>query len=400
MTVIGERSSYISGLGQSAVGRNLGRTEMDLTVEAIGNAIADAGLTPADIDGLVTYPSGGNGTARGGFGGPSANAVQDAIGLRLNFYSGSSDGAAQLQALVNACMAVATGLAKHIVIYRTVTESTAQKASGRRGLAGSVTDLEGEQQYMMPFGALSATCWLAPLARYHMDKFGLTREQLGQIAVVSRANAQLTPYALMRGKPMTMDDYLAARMISDPLCLFDCDVPCDASTALVISHVDTAPDCPHVPIQINALGSASWGRPSWYAWEDMATFPGRDPAAQMWSRTDLTIADVDSAHIYDGFSIITTLWLEALGVCGTGEAGAYIEGGHRISRDGELPLNTNGGQLSSGRLHGFGHLHEAALQLRGDAGERQLTKQPEVSVVTNGAGSTVGCALLTRGLQS
>jgi hypothetical protein len=86
----------------------------------------------------------------------------------------------------------------------------------------------------------------------------------------------------------------------------------------------------------------------------MATFPGRDPAAQMWSRTDLTIADVDSAHIYDGFSIITTLWLEALGVCGTGEAGAYIEGGHRISRDGELPLNTNGGQLSSGRLHGFG----------------------------------------------
>lgn len=398
MTTIGERSAYISGLGQSAVGRNLGRSEMDLTVEAVTAAIRDAGLQPSDIDGLVTYPAGGNGTARGGFGGPSTNAVQDALGLRLNYYSGSSDGAAQLQALVNACMAVATGLAKHVVIYRTVTESTAQARSGRRGLMTGPAELDGEMQYMLPFGAMSATCWLAPLGQYHMERFGLTREQLGQIAVVSRANAQLTPYALMRGREMTMQDYLDARMISTPLCLFDCDIPCDASTALVISHVATAADCPNVPVQINALGTASWGRPSWFHWEDLATFPGRDPAEHMWQRTDLTIADVDSAHIYDGFSIITALWLEALGVCKTGEAGSFLEGGHRIARDGELPMNTNGGQLSGGRLHGFGHLHEAALQLRGDAGERQLAKQPEVSVVTNGAGSTVGCALLTRGL--
>ncbi|HEY0506469.1 MAG TPA: thiolase family protein [Blastococcus sp.] len=398
MTTIGERTSYISGLGQSAVGRNLGRTEMSLTVEAITNAIADAGLRPSDIDGLVTYPAGGNGTAKGGFGGPSANAVQDALGLRLNYYTGSSDGAAQLQALVNACMAVATGLARHVVIYRTVTESTAQTASGRRGLTLGDSELDGEMQYRLPFGALSATTWLAPLAQYHMDRFGLTREQLGQVAVVSRANAQLTPYALMRGRPMTMEDYLGARMISTPLSLFDCDIPCDASTALVISHVDTAADCPHVPVQINALGTASWGRPSWDQYEDLASFPGRGPAEHMWQRTDLTKDDVDSAHIYDGFSIIVNLWLEALGFCGTGESGAFLEGGKRIARDGELPMNTNGGQLSGGRLHGFGHLHEAALQLRGEAGERQLPRQPEVSVVTNGAGSTVGCALLTRGL--
>jgi acetyl-CoA acetyltransferase len=398
MTTIGERASYVSGLGQSAVGRNLGRTEMSLTVEAITRAIADAGLRPSDIDGLVTYPSGGNGTAKGGFGGPGVNAVQDALGLRLNYYTGSSDGAAQLQALVNACMAVATGLAKHVVIYRTVTESTAQTASGRRGLSLGDTELDGEMQYRLPYGALSATTWLAPLAQYHMDRFGLTREQLCEIAVVSRANAQLTPYALMRGRPMTMEDYLGARMISTPLSLFDCDIPCDASTALVISHVDTAADCPHVPVQINALGTASWGRPSWDQYEDLAAFPGRGPAEHMWQRTDLTKDDVDSAHIYDGFSIIVNLWLEALGFCGTGEAGSFLEGGKRIARDGELPMNTNGGQLSGGRLHGFGHLHEAALQLRGEAGERQLPRQPEVSVVTNGAGSTVGCALLTRGL--
>ncbi|HVW41145.1 MAG TPA: hypothetical protein VHC18_07330 [Amycolatopsis sp.] len=398
MTVIGERTAYISGLGQSAVGRNLGRTEMSLTVEAITNAVADAGLRLSDIDGLVTYPTGGSGTAHGGFGGPSPAAVQDALGLELDFYSGSSDGAAQLQALVNACMAIATGLARHVVVFRTVTEATAQGGGGRRGIGAGTAAVDGAFQYILPFGAVSAACWLAPLARYHMDTFGLAREQLGQLAVVSRANAQLNPRALMRGRTLTLDDYLESRMIATPLCLFDCDIPCDGATALVVSHVDTVADCPHVPVQVNALGTASRGRPSWDQWEDLATFPGRGPAAHMWERTELTAADVDSAHIYDGFSIITTLWLEALGFCGTGEAGAFLDGGKRISRDGELPLNTDGGQLSGGRLHGFGHLHEAALQLRGDAGDRQLPTQPEVSVVTNGAGSTVGCALLTRGL--
>jgi acetyl-CoA acetyltransferase len=395
---IGERDSYISGVGMAPVGRRQGLSEMDLTVRSVTAAIADAGLTADDIDGLATYPAGGAGTASGGFGGPSPGAVQDALGLELSWYSGSSNGAAQLQALVSACMAIATGLARHVVVYRTVTESTGQAISGDRGM-GNLRVVSGDLQYSAPFGALSATCWLAPSAMYHMQRFGLTREQLGQIALVSRANAQLTPYALMRGRPMSMDDYLGARMISSPLCLFDCDIPVDGSTALVISHVDTAPDCPHVPVHVNALGTASRGRPSWDTWEDLGTFTGRGPAAHMWNRTDLKPSDVDSAHLYDGFSIITVLWLEALGFCGTGEAGGFLAGGGRISRNGELPINTNGGQLSGGRLHGFSHLHEAVVQLRGEAGERQLPRQPEVSVVSNGAGTTVGCVLLTRGIS-
>jgi acetyl-CoA acetyltransferase len=198
---------------------------------------------------------------------------------------------------------------------------------------------------------------------------------------------------------MTIEDYLASRMITSPLHLFDCDIPCDASTAIVVSHVDTAPDAKQVPIHINALGTAVHGRPSWDQWEDLATFPGRDPARSMWNRTDLRPADVSTAQLYDGFSIIAVLWLEALGFCGVGEAGDFLEGGHRIGRDGELPMNTDGGQLSGGRLHGFGFFHEAVLQLRGTAGERQLAKQPEVAAVSNGAGDTVGCALLTRGIS-
>ena len=122
----------------------------------------------------------------------------------------------------------------------------------------------------------------------------------------------------------------------------------------------------------------------------------RDAAEHLWSRTDLGPADVDVAELYDGFSFLAMVWLEALGFCGRGESGPFVEGGRRIARDGELPLNTDGGQLSAGRLHGFGLLHEACVQLRGAGGERQAGS-PQVAVVANGGGPVAGCVLLTRG---
>jgi acetyl-CoA acetyltransferase len=128
----------------------------------------------------------------------------------------------------------------------------------------------------------------------------------------------------------------------------------------------------------------------------MTTMSARDAGAHLWSRTDLTPADVDIAELYDGFSFLTMVWLEALGFCGRGESGPFIEGGGRIAREGALPLNTNGGQLSAGRLHGFGFLHEALVQLRGEGGARQVPRQPEVAVVANGGGPIAGCMLLTR----
>lgn len=395
---VNERNSIISGIGQSQVGRRLGRHDLDLTIDACLEAIADAGLDRSDIDGLSTYPGGGMGTAAGGFGGPGSNEVQDALGLELNWYTGAPEGPAQLTGVVNAIMAVATGLCRHVLVYRTVTESTAQGQGGRRGIGGGGGGgISGPFQYLIPFGAMSAANWIALMAQRHFHEYGTTREQLGQIALNGRRNAEVNPKAIYRD-PMTMDDYLNARMITTPLCLFDCDVPCDGSTALVISHVDYAPDCPKVPVHVNALGTALKGRPSWDQWEDMTTFPGRDAAASLWTRTDLTPADVDTAQLYDGFSILTLAWIEALGFCGKGEAGAFLEGGQRIARDGELPLNTHGGQLSAGRLHGFGFAHEAVVQLRGEGGERQIPRQPEVAAVANGGGPTVGCMLLTRGI--
>jgi acetyl-CoA acetyltransferase len=329
-----------------------------------------------------------------------AGQVLDALGLAVNWYSGSWEGAAALGPFVSACMAVATGMARHVLIYRTTTEATAQGAGPHagQGMDRASIGISGPFQYLIPMGAMSAACWVAPYAEYHRRVFGLSREILGQIAINQRKNAALNPAAILR-KPMCLDDYLAARMIASPLCLFDCDLPCDGSVALVVSHVETAADARHVPIQVHALGTASHGRPSWDQWPDLATFPGRDPARQLWERADVGPADVDLAQLYDGFSILVALWLEALGFCGTGEAGAFIDGGRTIARDGALPVNTCGGQLSAGRLHGYGLIHEAVTQMRGDAGERQLGEQPEVSVLSFGAGMTVGCMLLTRGLE-
>jgi acetyl-CoA acetyltransferase len=252
----------------------------------------------------------------------------------------------------------------------------------------------GEFAYQLPFGAYSAANWVGWYCQRYMHEYGLTREQLAQIALNARANAALNDNAVYRD-PMTLDDYLAARMISTPLCLFDCDVPADGSTAFVISHTDHATDMPQPAVRFEAVGSARRGRTGWDQHEDMTTMAGRDAAAHLWSRTDLKPGDVDTAQLYDGFSWLTIMWLEALGFCGKGEAGAFIEGGRRIAQDGELPLNTQGGQLSGGRLHGYGFLHEAVLQLRGQAGQRQIAGDPEVAVAAAGGGSLAGCLLLT-----
>jgi acetyl-CoA acetyltransferase len=258
----------------------------------------------------------------------------------------------------------------------------------------------GWLQWTIPFRAYSAANWLALTCRRHMHEFGTTEEQLAMIAINARRNAEINPKAVYRD-PMTLDDYFAARMITTPFRLYDCDAPVDGSTALVVSRAEHARDVDHPVARVEAVGTALRGRPSWDQYEDGTSMAARDAGAHLWERTDLTPADVDIAELYDGFSFLTMTWLEALGFCGKGESGPFVEGGARIARDGELPVNTHGGQLSAGRLHGFGFLHEAVLQLRGQAGTRQVrSRRPsgdvEVAAVANGGGPIAGAMLLTR----
>ncbi|MGH9113719.1 MAG: thiolase family protein [Acidimicrobiales bacterium] len=403
MSIRGERAAVISGVGQSDVGRRLYRSAIDLTVDACLAAIDDAGLTPADIDGVATYP--GAMDSPPGFSSVGVPDLQEALRLELNWYNGGLENPAQLGSVVTACAAVAAGYSRHVLCFRSVTEGSAQGDGGRAsvtvggrpggGREGKGVRVGGFMQWSLPFGAPSAANWIALYARRYMHSYGLTREQLAQVALTCRRHAALNPKAIYR-QPLTLEDYLDVRMISTPLCLYDCDVPCDGSTAVIVSAAETEPDLRRSPVRIEAVGSALRGRNSWDQWEDLTTMACRDAAAMMWDRTDARPADVDLVELYDGFSFLTVAWLEALGFCGKGEAGPFLEDTDRFFRDGTLPLNTYGGQLSGGRLHGFGLLHEACVQLWGEAGDRQVPGDPELAVAGAGGGTLASCLLLSR----
>jgi acetyl-CoA acetyltransferase len=247
--------------------------------------------------------------------------------------------------------------------------------------------------WQLPFGATAASL-AAMQINARMDRYGLTREQLGTVAVTARRHAASNPKAIYRD-PLSLDDYLGARMISAPLCLYDCDVPCDGATAFVVSRVEHGANLDHPPVAVESVSCAHHDRFGWEYGADITRISSRW-ATDLWERTTLTPADVDVAELYDGFSIFTHCWLEDLGFCNVGEAGAFVEGGARIARDGELPLNTNGGQLSAGRLHGYGFLHEACVQLRGEGGDRQVPGDPEVAAVGVGAANSGTTAMLLR----
>ena len=230
----------ITGIGMSRVGRRLGVPPLGLTVDACRAAVADAGLTMADIDGLATYP----GTPpMGGHSEGGVSALEEALRLRPTWFNGGGDTPGQSGSVVAAMLAVAAGLCRHVLCFRTVWESTWAewlKARGP-GAGGGGGRVEGDfMQWRAPFGAMSAANWIAMNASNHFSRYGTTRAALGTIALNARRNAGLNPDAIYRD-PLTMDDYLTARMISSPFGLYDCDVPCDGAVALVVSAARPPP---------------------------------------------------------------------------------------------------------------------------------------------------------------
>jgi acetyl-CoA acetyltransferase len=383
----------VSGIGQSAIGKRLDRTAMGLTVDAVKEALADAGLTREDIDGVSCYP--GARPDMPAFGPVGSAEVIDTLRLNVNWYSSGLEGAAQLAALVNGYAAIKAGLARHVLCIRTVKEGSGGAAWKDTAAAKDFrTRVWGEYQWQLPFNAITAMNWLSLYAQRHFHLYGTRREHLGAIAVNGRRNALLNPKR-MYDTPLSLEDYLAAKYISSPFCLFDCDAPTDASTVIILSSADAAKDLRSEPIYVESIGSAAHSRVSW----DQADIPRMaafDAATMLWARTDFGPADVDIAELYDGFSFLTLTWLEALGFCAVGESGPFVEGGERISRTGELPLNTNGGQLSGGRTHGFGFVHEAVTQLRKRGGARQVAGDPKLAVAAAGGGPMAGAMLLGR----
>jgi acetyl-CoA acetyltransferase/uncharacterized OB-fold protein len=383
-----ERRAVLSGVGRSALGRRLMVDPLSLTVDACIEAVADAGLQLADIDGLSTYPGAvGMGMSEGG-----VTAVEEALRLHPTWINGGGDLPGPGGAVIAAMLAVANGLCRHVLCFRTVWESTFATLGLARGSGAGRSS--GWQQWRMPFGALSAANWIGANANQYLHRYGATREMLGIIALNGRRNAARNPAAIYR-EPMTMDDYMAARPITTPFGLYDCDVPCDGSIAVVVSDASVAGDLPGTAIRIEAVGTQVLERISW----DQGTITHEPQvlgqAAHLWTRTDLRPHDVDVALVYDGFTFNAISWIEALGFCGIGEAQEWLDGGRRIALGGELPVNPHGGQLSEGRTHGFGFIYEAIKQLRREAGERQVA-DADTAVVTTGGGTPSGVLLLRR----
>jgi acetyl-CoA acetyltransferase len=378
----------LSGIGRSAIGRRLMRDPLSLTIDACLAAVEDAGLTLDDIDGLATYPGGvtGVGMSEGG-----TTAVEEALRLHPTWIVGGGELPGPGGAVIAGMQAVANGLCRHVLCFRTVWEATFAKL----GLQSGGLRVSGPMmEHRAPFGAMSAANWIGMNANQYLHRYGATREMLGCIALNGRANAARNPVAIYRD-PMSMDDYLSARMITTPFGLYDCDVPCDASIAVIVSDASAAGDLPKPAVRVEAVGTQILERVSW----DQGTLTHEPQvlgqSAHLWTRTDLRPDDVDLALVYDGFTFNAISWLEALGFCGIGEAKDWLDGGRRIALDGDLPVNPHGGQLSEGRTHGFGFLYEAVAQLRHEAGERQVAGA-RTAVVTSGGGTPSGVLLLQR----
>src|SRR5215218_568165 len=338
MTIL-ERDAIISGIGMSTIGRRNGIAGIDMTAASSLAAIADAGLQVGDIDGITTMGDT-----------PLAQAASR-LGIEPAWTGGGFDTGGLLSPVMSALWAVGSRKARHVLVYRTVQMMGGTILPARSSDdAGSDGGEEGGRELptvdwigpLLTMHAYSASNWIAMHCRKHMDLYGTTKEQLGWLALNSRRNAALNPAAAYRD-PMSLDDYLSARMISDPLGLYDCDVPVDGSIAVVISHPDHASGCPNPVVRVDAIGGAT-GAGAWDQRPDYPKMASVDAAAEMWSRSTLTAADIDVAELYDGFTFLTLVWLEALGLCGEGESGPFVEGAERIALSGELPLNTYGGQ--------------------------------------------------------
>ena len=367
----------IAGIGNTAYTRGTEHTTIELHLQAALAALDDAGLSPADVDGVMPNEMSG----------VIAEDLILNLGLSNLRFAATirTGGASFVTALQAACTAVATGVARCVLIPGGRRGYSAQRVSKiSEGTMVPMPVMAACDEFERPYGNTVAAQHFAHAARRHMHEYGTKSEHFGMIAVACRKHANLNPQALMHGKPMTLEDHQASRMIADPLRLFDCSLESDGAGAVIVTSLERARDLRKPPITIAGIAEGHADPPTSITQKvDMAQIEGlRKAAGPAFGMAGMSPADMDFAQIYDGFTWITLASLEALGFCPLGEGGGFVEGG-RIELGGELPVNTAGGLVSEAHCSGVNHMLEAVRQLRREVEPERQVADCEVGVVTS-----------------
>lgn len=368
MSWLKERAA-VTGIGETKYSRGSGMSILALQIQASLRAIEDAGLSPKDINGVIPYATGGT----------IGEDFITSFGLADLRYSVVTPmgGASCVAALQSAAMAVATGVANHVLCVVGRNGYSGGRVTGR---VQQLPQFKTVAEYEMPVGANAPAQLYAPMARRHMELYGTKSEQLAQIAIAMRKHALLNENAIMK-TPLTLEDHQNSRMIADPLRLYDCSLESDGGAALVISSAERAGDMKQPPIHIMGVAEGHPDSPSTITQRpDMTRLGTAKAAPKAFEMAGVSHKDIAVAEIYDCFTYIVLCQLEDLGFCRKGEGGSFVEGG-RIELGGELPINTHGGLLSQAHIVGMNHIIELVKQLRGQAGKAQV-KDAEIGLVT------------------
>ncbi len=375
----------VAGIGQTAFGKGLPDTELSLACQAISMALDDAGIAPSEVDGLSSYTMELN---------REVDVARNVgLGDITSFSQIGYGGGAGCGAVGHAALAVATGQCNVAVAWR--ARKRAAKAS--RPWANAQARLRDHMMWSRPFGLLRPVDEVAMLARRYMYEFGATRDHLANVAIAFRKHANRNPVATMYEKPLTREQYMNARWISEPLCLFDNCLETDGALAVVITSAERARDCRQPPVLVHAFAQ---GLPAQH--QTMTNYFNDDPlrgpawatAARLWANADVSPADVKVAQLYDAFSPLVPLSLEGYGFCERGEGGSFTDGGNLEWPDGRLPTNTAGGGMSEAYVHGFNLILEGVRQVRGTSTSQ--VDNADVSLVTSGEGVPTSAILFTK----
>ncbi|MGW0045467.1 thiolase family protein [Rhodococcus sp. NPDC003348] len=370
----------VVGVGYSTIHRERGVDCRPLVVDAARAALDDAGLSVADVDGIFEYA-----------GDEGAHDVARMLGVDnlVTYADYTARCPSAITAALGAEMAVLSGACEVALVVRSVTREWGTQ-SGR-----AVPAAVGRSQFEVPYGVMGGVIPVMGMRKQRrLAEFGGSEDDYGHLSVGARKWAALNDRAVLRD-PITLDDYHASRFVAEPLRLLDCDYPVTGVCAVVVTTAERAAYLAQVPVTIDSSSMGTGAHPDWTFTPDFVFGGTRRCSENMWRKASVGPADVDVAELYDGFTHITISWVEAMGLCGIGEFGEWVDQGRTIAPGGRLPLNTTGGQLAEGRLHGLSFLAEAVVQLRGQAGARQVPGA-EVAVVANGFGPQCASMVLTR----